>query len=290
MNFDALWDYRNPQGTEEKFLECIAELSIHEDNTLLPQLYTQLARCRSLQKDEQGCLEYLQKAFDITETLDLVQARLPLIRYYLERGRLLNILLLEDRGKADFLNAWKLSREFGFDFYAVDAAHMLGIICPPDEALEWNTIAMDFAEQSDDMRAKSWLGALYNNIGWTYHARNEFSAALHCFMKDETWYRERGRKEEALIAKWSAAKMLRLLNRVDEALAELYLIADERKALSLANDGYLSEEIGECLLAKGKIDESTPFFSSAYEILSEDPWMIQSQTSRLERLKMLGKI
>ncbi len=46
--------------TEEAFLEYVDELTEHEDSTLLPQLYTQLARCKSLLHDAQGCKAYLQ--------------------------------------------------------------------------------------------------------------------------------------------------------------------------------------------------------------------------------------
>jgi hypothetical protein len=85
------------------------------------------------------------------------------------------------------------------------------------------------------------------------------------------------------------SKMLRLLNRTDEALRELYVIADERKQRSLPNDGYLVEEIGECLLAKGHLEQAQPFFASAYGILSQDDWLLRNEASRIERLKMLGR-
>jgi tetratricopeptide (TPR) repeat protein len=196
---------------------------------------------------------------------------------------------IEDRGREDFLTAWNEAVEHGIDFHAVDAAHMLGIISEGEVALEWNLKAMQFAEDSQDAKTKSWLGSLYNNIGWTMHGLGRFDQALECFLNNETWYRERLRHEEALIAHWSMSKMLRLLNRTDEALRELYVIADERKQRSLPNDGYLVEEIGECLLAKGHLEQAQPFFASAYAILSQDDWLLRNEASRIERLKMLGK-
>jgi len=59
MNFEAHefekeWKYQDPAQTEEAFLEYVDELTEHEDSTLLPQLYTQLARCKSLLHDAQG--------------------------------------------------------------------------------------------------------------------------------------------------------------------------------------------------------------------------------------------
>lgn len=288
--FDREWNYRDPMATEQVFLEYQEILTHHEDPTLLPQLLTQLARCRSLMKDKEGAETFLSSAMNSIETLDSPQQIIPRIRYHLEKGRLLNALHLDDRGNTDFLIAWNDAINNACDFYAVDAAHMMGIITKDKESLDWNFKAMRYAEQSQDLKAKSWLGALYNNIGWTLHGLERFEEALQCFLKDEVWYRERHRHEEALIAHWSMAKMLRLLDRPDEALRELYVIAEERKERKLPNDGYLSEEIGECLLAKGQVDHSAPFFASAYSILSQDEWLMEHESSRIQRMKMLGNV
>jgi len=288
--FDREWRYQDPLATELVFKEYEKLLNVHDDRTLLPQLFTQLARCRSLLRDKDGSEAYLQTAHSLIESLDTSEQIVPRIRYHLEKGRLLNALNIEDRGAEDFLSAWNDAITNHCDFYAIDAAHMLGIVKNGDESLDWNFKAMKHAEQSQDMKAKSWLGALYNNIGWTLHGLQRYDEALQCFLNDEAWYRERHRHEEALIAHWSMAKMLRLLNRPDEALRELYVIAEERKERNLPNDGYLSEEIAECLLAKGQVDHSAPFFASAYEILCEDEWLMQHEQARMERLKLLGNV
>lgn len=288
--FDREWRYQDPLATEQVFKEYEKLLNAHDDTTLLPQLFTQLARCRSLLRDKDGSEFYLSTAYSLIEVLDVHKQIVPRIRYQLEKGRLLIALNQEDRGAGNFLTAWNEAIANHCDFYAIDAAHMLGIVTQGDESLEWNFKAMRHAEQSQDMKAKSWLGALYNNIGWTLHGLKRYDEALQCFLNDEVWYRERHRHEEALIAHWSMAKMLRLLERPDEALRELYVIAEERKERNLPNDGYLSEEIAECLLAKGQVDHSAPFFASAYEILSEDEWLMQHEQARMERLKLLGNI
>ena len=60
----------------------------------------------------------------------------------LERGRLLNSSKRPDESKAFFLAAWELARSAGADGYAVDAAHMLGIVEPGDSSFAWNRTAM----------------------------------------------------------------------------------------------------------------------------------------------------
>jgi hypothetical protein len=53
-------------------------------------------------------------------------------------------------------------------------------------------------------------------------------------------------------------------------------------------DGYVYEELGECLLALGRSDEARPHFAKAYELLSQDAWLVENQKERIERLKELG--
>jgi hypothetical protein len=53
-------------------------------------------------------------------------------------------------------------------------------------------------------------------------------------------------------------------------------------------DGYVFEEIGECLFALGRAQEACPFFAEAYEILSMDPSLAGQEPERLARLKSLA--
>ncbi|HEY7093737.1 MAG TPA: hypothetical protein VH393_11185 [Ktedonobacterales bacterium] len=55
-------------------------------------------------------------------------------------------------------------------------------------------------------------------------------------------------------------------------------------------DGYIYEEIAECLAALGRAGEARPYFTRAYETLSRDPWLAESEPARLERLHVLGAV
>lgn len=126
--FDREWRYQDPLATEQVFKEYETLLKVHDDTTLLPQLFTQLARCRSLLRDKDGSEFYLSTAYSLIEVLDVHKQIVPRIRYQLEKGRLLNALNLEDRGEGNFLTAWNDAIANHCDFFAIDAAHMLGII------------------------------------------------------------------------------------------------------------------------------------------------------------------
>jgi len=281
--FDKLWNYAKPDETEKKFRELLPQAEAADNLDYELQLRTQIARTLGLQgKFEEAHAE-----------LDLVAARLskdtPVarVRYLLERGRAWRSGGLPARGRALFLEAWDLGRNVKAPYFAVDAAHMMALVEPPEKKKSWNLRAMEYAEESKDARAMLWLGTLYNNMGWDAHEAGDYKRALELLQKCWDWHKERKTGRGELIAKWSVAKQLRLLKRVDEAyrmqqeLLETYTKADEE-------NGYLFEELGECLLALGKPDEARPWFQKAYAILGQDEWHQKNEPKRLERLKGLA--
>ena len=162
-DFDSLWDYSQPDHTETRFREVL--LQIPEDDPALLELLTQIARAQGLQRK-------FEKAH---QTLDQVVRRLggvasrPQIRYLLERGRVCNSSGDRDQARPFFEQALDLATQLNEDYYAVDALHMLAIISLPRQSLDLNRQAIRRAESSADARARSWLGSLYNNLGWAYH-------------------------------------------------------------------------------------------------------------------------
>jgi hypothetical protein len=92
---------------------------------------------------------------------------------------------------------------------------------------------------------------------------------------------------ETRIAAWCVARTLRSLGRVEQALSRQMALKAEFEAIG-ESDGYVFEEIGECLLVLDRSEEARPFFAYAYEILSSDPWLVKREPERLARLKNLG--
>jgi hypothetical protein len=79
------------------------------------------------------------------------------------------------------------------------------------------------------------------------------------------------------------------MNRVAEALSHQM---DLEKEFESANekDGYVFEEIGECLLALNRRQAAQPYFAEAYQLLSQDVSLSEQEPARLERLSQLGKV
>lgn len=281
-DFDKQWNYRDPKGSEQVFLSLLPPLRQSGDKDLLGQLLTQIARAQGLQ----GNFEEAHKTLDEAETL--AQSPIVVVRLLLERGRALNSSNQTDLARPLFQEAWDRAVAAGLDFHAVDAAHMLGIVEKGEAAVAWNEQAMVHAEKAKNPEARIWLGSLYNNLGWTYHDQKKNpEKALELFRKALKWREARGQERETRIARYCVAKAARSLGRLEEALAiqqdlhQQWIRAGER-------DGYVCEEIGECLLALGSSLEAKPFFRQAFEELSQDEWLSEHDRARLERLKGLS--
>jgi tetratricopeptide (TPR) repeat protein len=165
---------------------------------------------------------------------------------------------------------------------------MLGIAEKGDESLKWNHEAIRMAEAARDPRARRWLGPLYNNTGWTYFDQGDYSSALKLFERDIEFRKQTATNTEVGIARWSAAKMLRHLGRVEESLKLQMELLDDPDRQNNDAEGYTREEIGECLLLLKRPDEAIPYFARAWDLLRNDPWLSRDEPDRLSRLKRLG--
>lgn len=276
VSFDSLWDYDHPGESERAFQALLPEI----DGELRLQLLTQIARAQGLQ----GQFDAGHATLDEAERSLSDETTAAHVRLLLERGRLFNSAGAPERARPLFEQAWELGQAVGEIGYAVDAGHMLGILKAPE--LDWSWKAVRLAQSSSDPNARRWLASLYNNIGWTLHDRGEYAAALELFEKAAP-LREQQEKPTR-IARWAVARALRSLNRLDEALAIQYALA-EQLAQAGETDGYVDEELGECLLAMGRADEAKPHFADAYARLSQDSWLAQHEPERLERLRQLSQ-
>jgi tetratricopeptide (TPR) repeat protein len=284
-DFNALWDYPQPAQTEQRFRELLPAARASGDRDYYLQLLTQIARAQCLQKQYDQSHATLDHVRDeLTDDLKTVK-----VRYLLERGRCFNDSAQYEKSKAAFLNALELAKQHHLDGYAVDAAHMMGIIEPPDEALAWNVRAVTYAKASQDPSARRWLATLQNNIGWTYFKMAKYDDALTVFQEALELRKAQGKPGPIRIARWSVAKIQRMLGQVETALKEQQaLLAECERARE--DDGYTHEETAECLLTLDRIKEAQPHFAKAYEKLSKDPWFPPDETARLTRLKELGQI
>lgn len=282
--FDKLWDYNNPEETEKKFREILPAVKDSGNQSAYLQLLTQIARTFGLRMK----FDEAHKILDEVEKQLNDDNYLPLIRYCLERGRTFRSSKQVEKSRDYFIKAYELAVKHNEDNYAIDAAHMLGIIEPFKEAQEWNELAIKITENTKDEKAKRWIGSLYNNTAWNYHDNKEYEKALELFRKNVEFHSGIGSKQQLIIAKWSVARALRSLDKADEALEMQLSLIKEIEEKGLEQDGYIYEELGELYLNKDNQSESKKYFGLAYDLLSKDIWLAANEKERLERIKSLG--
>lgn len=285
-DFMALWDYSNPAGTEEKFRAIDADVKSAGDEAYYIEFLTQLARSLGLQMK----FDDAHKVLDEAESMLKDGYDRALIHYYLERGRTYNSSKFFDKARELFLKAYELGKKTpGDDNLTIDAAHMMGIVEKGDESLRWNEIAMQHAEETRNEKAKGWLGSLYNNTGWTYFDMGEYARALGLFEKNVVYHTARNSKKQLSIAKWCVGRTERALGLTEDALARQRGLLEFNQEQGIEGDGYIYEEIGECLVELNRAEEAKPYFAEAYELLSKNIWLAENEKPRLDRMKSLSE-
>lgn len=283
-NFDKLWNYSDPAGTEAAFRKLLPAARDSGDVAYLVELQSQIARTQGLQQK----FDEAHATLDEAEALlgaDMFRAR---ARVLLERGRVINSSGKPTESVVVFERALQTAQDAGLEYYAVDAAHMLGIATSGDTSIAWNEKALALAESATEPRARKWAEVLYNNLGWTYFGLGRYGDALRMFEAQLPIVQAGGNATNIGICRWSTAKMYRHLGRVDEALAIQLELLDRPGLQDEMSLGYTHEEIGECLLMLGREAEARPHFAQAWERLHGDPWLARDEAGRLERIRRLG--
>jgi tetratricopeptide (TPR) repeat protein len=281
---DDLWDHDDPAASEVRFRAAVAAAEAGGDETAAAEARTQLARALGLQ----GRFEDADAILDRVD-VDHPAADRVRIRAHLERGRLRRSSGAAAASVPPFEAAWELARAIGEDGLAVDAAHMLALVDAPPGEPGWHRRALDLADTSPDPGARRWRGSLWNNVGRARFEGGDLEEALAAFETALAARREQGRPKETRIAEWCVARCLRALGRPAEALAVQERLAAEAAAAREDEDGYVAEEIGECLLALGRAEAARPHFARAASLLGADAALVEHEPGRIERLRELGR-
>ncbi|MCW2799512.1 MAG: hypothetical protein JWQ70_984 [Aeromicrobium sp.] len=201
---DALWDFGAPAESAARF-RTTAESSPDRD-----ELMTQAARAMGLQ----------DRFDDGHALLDAVESDSAVVRtrVALERGRLHRSAGDADTSVPLFQLAAATAGEAGLTFLQVDALHMLAM-ADPTSAEAHTVAAIEIADSAADPRTRRWSIALHNNLGWHLHDTDQLEPALAEFELALDASRAYGSAEQIHIARWSVARCLRSLGRLDEARA-----------------------------------------------------------------------
>ncbi len=92
-NFDKLWNYGEPEETQEKFLSILPKARGSDNKKYHLELLTQITRTNGLQQQFEKAHEYLdQVKASLTEETQVAK-----VKYLLERGRTFNSSKQKDK-------------------------------------------------------------------------------------------------------------------------------------------------------------------------------------------------
>lgn len=226
-NVNALWDFDDPAGSEQRLREA-ADVA---EGTERLVLLTQVARALGLQErydDGHALLDHLA-----------VGDHEVAARVSLERGRLLRSSGDPDAARPHFDAA---AAHEGNDALRIDAMHMQALVAPLEQRVAINERALEVALGSDQPEARDWDASLLNNIGMAQADAGDLEAALATF-EGALAARERiGDDARTRVARWMVGWALRRLGRTAEALAVQRALKGELDAIG-ATDPYVDEEL-----------------------------------------------
>jgi tetratricopeptide (TPR) repeat protein len=174
---DNLWDFDNPELSEQRFREAMADEKYDADERA--ELATQLGRAIGLQAR-------FEEADALLDAIDGEDEPTIGIRIILERGRILNSSGHPQMAVPLFEQAAELGDHLGEEFLAVDALHMLAI-ADTDHAELWTRSALEYASTAHDPNTRRWMIALHNNLGRILHRSGRLTEALVEFQLAEQW-------------------------------------------------------------------------------------------------------
>ncbi|MBC7602447.1 MAG: hypothetical protein H7255_07275 [Ramlibacter sp.] len=252
IDLNALWDYRKPDISEQRFRTAMETAA--GDDVLI--LQTQIARTYGLRKDFDRARQVLADiAPQVAKAGPEVQAR-----YQLELGRTYSSAThspqsqtteARDKARAAYERVVAVAMPAGLEGLAIDAYHMLAFVDKDSlDQIAWNNRGLAIALASNKPAAKGWEATLRNNTGYELHRLGRDEEALVEFRKALV-LREQGTNAYMThVAHWMIGMTLRSLGRIDDALAIQLRLEKERGAAN-DPDEYVFEELEAIYRAKG---------------------------------------
>jgi tetratricopeptide (TPR) repeat protein len=244
IDVSALWDFNDPELSEERFRAALSTAS--PDDALI--LQTQIARTYGLRRDFPQARKILAGIQPRIEKAS-IEAQ---VRYYLELGRSYasathpaesQTAEAKELARSAYLRAAELAQNGTLDGLAIDALHMMTFVdTAPEEQLEWNRKAMALMQASSQPDAQRWAGPLHNNTGYALHILGRYPDALAEFRLALAAHERGGNPGNIRVAHWMIAWTLRALSRLDEAL-EIQLRLEKECDAAGEPDPYVFEEL-----------------------------------------------
>jgi tetratricopeptide (TPR) repeat protein len=286
-DIDGYWDFEDFEKTENKIKELLPQ---KEDGWTPAEIetLTQLARVQGLQGKLSDAGATLIRTQDLVSKMNGEGAKRAEVRFLIEQGRFFGLSMNASRSIAYFSKAWSLISELDEPFFSIEAAVMLSVSQPPKYQNEWLLEGLKLAETSKDEKAKLWLPRLYEMKAWHAFDFRKYGEALDNFNKALLRLQNEQDSRRTVSVKWSVGRVLRALDRIQEALEIQKSLHAELSSAGKIN-GHVSLEIAECLQSQKNYEEAKSYFEAAYKELSLNGWYADNRSNELSRMQHLSK-
>lgn len=252
VDIAKLWDFSNPELSEERFRSAL-DTAVGDDVLILQ---TQIARTYLLRKDFKRARELLRS---LESRVQAAQAEAQ-VRYWLELGRTYashqhpaesQTIESKQIARAAYSRALAIAKEARLDGLAVDAIHMFVFVdTDPADQLGRGREALALVESSDQPDAKRWEASVHNNIGEALYELGRYDEAETHFKRALSLRMKADNPKATRDAYWQIARVLRAQKHVDEAL-EIQLRLERESSAAGNPQDYVFEELELLYRAKG---------------------------------------
>jgi tetratricopeptide (TPR) repeat protein len=256
------FDYDDPKATESRLAALSREAQAKGDIASLAEILTQVARAQALQ----GHLDEAARTLDRAAALSTEAVR-PRVRLLIERGRLLRRQGHPQDARESFEKAYETAAAAEQPGLAADAAHMLALMLPFEEARTWTDRGLVLAERSSDPTVHHWVGVLMNNWGERLDEQNDHEGAALAFARALAARRLENDPSVSRENEFALAVQLRKLGLSAQALAIQDRLLQEATAVKEPIGDILIERV-ENLRAMNRKDDARQAAEEALRSLS----------------------
>jgi tetratricopeptide (TPR) repeat protein len=257
VHVTALWDFGNPALSEQRFREALAraEAEGRRDDVLV--LQTQIARTLGLRRDLDGSRALLRT---LQPQLAGASAEAR-ARHALEWGRahISAVTRPAERtpealatARTAYGLALAAAYEGRLDGLAIDAVHMMVFVDDaPAEQRRWNEQALAMVLASTQPEGRRWEASIRNNPATSLHALGLHAESLPHYERALALREAAGASpRQQYVARWLWARALRLVGRLDDALAQQTRLEGQMHVVG-DPDPYVLEELEQIHRARG---------------------------------------
>lgn len=265
----ALWDFKNPTLSEQRFRSALQ--SAKGDEALV--LHTQIARTYVFRKDFAQAREILHA---IEPQVQPASAEVQ-VRYWLELGRTYashqhqpesQTPEAKQMARSAFNNALRIAQSARLDGLAIDAIHMFAFIdTAPADQLKRGLQALALVEKSNQADAKRWEASIRSNLGEALYEMGRYPEALGHFKKSAVLREQSSNLKAARDAHWHIARVLRMQHQYEQALVIQLRLEHDSDLMSDPKD-YIFEELALLYRAMGE-DKRAEHYLKRAKMLSE---------------------